>query len=330
MVLNVRPAYLRAEQKYKAAGTTEEKLQALREMLATAPKHKSAQKLLKDLKQRISRLRNDQSEKRRSSGHADPFNIRAQGAGQVLLLGAPNVGKSSILAALTKASVKVAEFPFTTQVPVPGMAFHEDVPIQLVDTPPVTAEHLPTGLAGAIDHTDAALLVLDAASDSALEDLELCRRVVASRGLFGVYDPEPSAYEDHPHMPLRTLVACTKMDLPGAGDTLETLRELYPEPTRFVGISTKTGEGLKQMLGLLFELLHVVRVYSKPPGKPPDLDKPFVLHVGSTVKDLAEQIHHELGRSVRGARLWGSNVHHGHQVHIDHVLNDRDIVQLNV
>ena len=330
MVLNVRAEYIRAEEKYKAAQTSEEKLQALREMLATAPKHKSAQKLLKDIKQRISRLRGEQAEKRKKSGHVDPFNIRPQGAGQVLLLGTPNVGKSSMVAALTKASVKVEDYPFTTQTPVPGMAHHQDVPIQLVDTPPLTADHIPKGMAGAIDHTDAVLVVLDASADTALDDLELCQSVLASRKLSAVYDPQPSAEQGDEHMPVRTLVACTKIDRPGAEETLQTLRELYPRRLKFVGLSTETGQGLEETVGLLFELLHVVRVYAKPPGKPPDMDKPFILHVGSTIKDLAVEIHREMAEKIRTARVWGSAVHDGQQVHIDYVLQDRDVVQLNL
>ncbi|UCG31651.1 MAG: TGS domain-containing protein [Phycisphaerales bacterium] len=329
MVLNVRADYIRAEEKYKAARTDEEKLQALREMLATAPKHKSAEKLLKDIKQRISRLRHECAEKRKKAGHADPFAIRPQGAGQVFLVGTPNTGKSRIVAMLTKASVKVEEYPFTTQLPVPGMAHHEDVPIQLVDTPPLTATHVPKGMAGAVDHTDAVLIVIDGAAGSALEDLEVCLKFLASRKLSPVFDPEPSSEEDDELMPIRALVACTKMDLTGAPETLRTLRELYTERLRFVGVSTETGEGLDEMLRLLFELLHVIRVYAKPPGKPPDMDQPFILHVGSTVKDLAEDIHREMAGKIRSARVWGGSVHDGQQVHIDYVLNDRDVVQLS-
>ena len=185
-------------------------------------------------------------------------------------------------------------------------------------------------MAGAIDHTDAVLIVLDASADSALEDLELCRSVLASRRLVPVYDPQPSAEENAELMPVKALVACTKIDRPGAEETLQTLRDLYPERLNFVGLSTETGQGLDEMLGLLFELLHVVRVYAKPPGKPPDMEKPFVLHVGSTVKDLAEEIHREMAERIHTARVWGSAVHDGQQVHLDHVLQDRDVVQLNL
>jgi ribosome-interacting GTPase 1 len=329
MVLNVRADYIRAEEKYKAARTDEEKLAALREMLATAPKHKSAEKLLKDIKRRISRLRHECAENRKKAGHVDPFAIRPQGAGQVLLIGTPNSGKSRIVATLTKASVKVEDYPFTTQLPVPGMAHHEDVPIQLVDTPPLTAAHVPKGMAGAIDHTDAVLIVIDGAAGSALEDLEVCLNFLASRKLCPVSAPQPSSEEDDESMPIRALVACTKIDMSGAPETLRTLRELYPERLRFVGVSAETGEGLEEMLRLLFELLHVIRVYAKPPGKPPDMDQPFILHVGSTIKDLAEDIHREMAGKIRSARVWGGSVHDGQQVHIDYVLNDRDVVQLS-
>lgn len=330
MALNVRPEYIRAEEQYKAAQTTHEKLAALREMLATAPKHKASEKLLKDIKQRISRLRQESSDTRKKSGQADPFNIPHQGAGQVLLIGPPNAGKSSILQALTKSPVKVAEFPFTTQVPIPGMALHEDVPIQLIDTPPVTADHIPAGMAGAIDHADAILIVVDGSAQACLEDVETCLLALASRKLYPAYAAEPDAEDGVEGMPVRCLAVCTRGDVPETQATLETLRELYPQRIRFEAVSCETGAHLPEMMRLLFDLLDVVRIYSKPQGKPADMEKPFILHRGSTVHDLANHIHHELGEKVHGARIWGSNVHDGQQVHVDHVLSDRDVVQLHV
>lgn len=330
MVLNVRPDYLKAEQQYKAARTPEEQLAALRRMLATAPKHKSAEKLLRDLRRRIAALRREVESGRRKAGRtADPFHIPAQGAGQVLLLGAPNTGKSTLVAALTDAPVRIAEYPFSTQTPVPGMAYHEDVPIQLIDTPPITADHVPPGLLGALHEADALLIVVNIALPSVLEDFEVPLRLLEQRRLAPVFDPEPSSEEGSEVMPIRTLVACTGCDLPGATQQYEALRDLYGDRFAWQPVSGKTGEGLSALTARLFELLNVIRVYAKPPGKPPDLKRPFILPRHATVEDLAEMIHKDLADNFRFARIWGERVYSGTQVHREHELFDRDIVEIH-
>ena len=98
--------------------------------------------------------------------------IERGGAGTVTLLGAPNSGKSAIVARFTKASTEPTPFPFATQGPIPGMMLYEDVQVQLVDLPPITAEHFPKGMLGLIKSGDAALLVADLEADSVLEDIE--------------------------------------------------------------------------------------------------------------------------------------------------------------
>jgi len=81
---------------------------------------------------------------------------------------------------------------------------------------------------------------------------------------------------------------------------------------------------------LLFDLIQIVRVYAKPPGKKPDLDDPFILPAGSDVHALAHKVYRGLENQVRSARLWGRGVIDGQNVHLDHVLHDKDIVELRV
>ena len=147
MPANLTPEYERAEQRYREAGDDAERLEALREMLSTIPKHKGTEKMQADLKRRISQLVKAGG-KRARARTVDPFHVPRGGAGQIVLLGLPNVGKSMLVATTTDASVKVAEYPYTTALPVPGMWPYQDVQIQVVDTPPVTAEHVPPGLFG--------------------------------------------------------------------------------------------------------------------------------------------------------------------------------------
>lgn len=327
MALNLTPDYFEADRKYRQATNPADKLAALEEMLRTIPKHKASEKKQADLKRRISELRGA-PQKKKGAG-ADPYHIPRQGAGQALLLGLPNSGKSSIAAALTNAPVKVTDFPFGTPLPVPGIAHHEDVPIELVDLPPVTPEHVPGGLVNAIRNTDAALMVVDVSAGSVLEEIETLLAILAERDI--VFD-ECDKDDEGGHMRVGPygLVLCNKADVPGADDNLAVLKELRPESPPLIPVSAKTGKGLRDVLRMLFEQFNVIRIYAKEPSKPADKDRPFILPVGSTVEELARTIHKDIAAHLKFARIWGDHVHDGQQVHGHHVLHDRDIVELHV
>src|SRR5262245_26187244 len=138
MTTNLAPEYKAAEARYRAARTDEERLEALEVMASTLNKHKGTEKLYADIKRRIKQLRETQESRAPKRGFA--VRVDREGAAQVALAGPPNAGKSSLVAALTKAKPEVADYPFTTQAPVPGMAFFEDAPLQLVDLPPTSEE----------------------------------------------------------------------------------------------------------------------------------------------------------------------------------------------
>jgi len=209
------------------------------------------------------------------------------------------------------------------------MATHEDVQIQLVDTPPVTAEHVPPGFAGLWRSTDVVLVVADLASDTVLEDAEVCLNHLAERHIRLVDGPR--ALPEEPDDPLQVpgFVLGNKLDLPEARDNLELLRELLGEKVRIEVLSAHSPEELGRLPLMLFELLRVIRVYAKPPGKPPDLTDPFVLHYGADLHDLARKVYRGLEHNIKFARIWGAGVADGQQVHLDHVLQDKDVVELH-
>ncbi|MBM3882973.1 MAG: hypothetical protein FJ387_25190 [Verrucomicrobia bacterium] len=129
MPANVTPEYEKAERRYREAATDQERVAALQDMLSTIPKHKGTEKMQADIKRRLSQLRKDQQKPGHSKG-PDPFHVPRGGAGQVVLVGPPNTGKSSLLAATTNAEAKVADYPFSTAMPQPGMWVREGVPIK--------------------------------------------------------------------------------------------------------------------------------------------------------------------------------------------------------
>lgn len=328
MALNLTPDYLEADRKYRQAHTREEKLAALEEMLRTIPKHKASEKKQADLKRKISDLKQATQQAPKKGAGLDPYHIPPQGAGQALLIGLPNCGKSSIVAQRTKAAMKVTDFPYGTSLPVPGIAYHEDVPIELVDLPPIMPEHLPGGLINAIRNTSAVLIVVDLTSPSVLEDAESLLGALATHGF--AFEP-PDAEDESGHMRVdpQGLIVCTKVDLPGARDTFGVLRELGPQYPDMLAVSSVTGEGLDELMRRLFERFDVIRVYAKEPGKPADKDKPFILPIGSTIEELARQIHKALAGQMKFARVWGETGHAGQQVHGQHILHDKDIVEIH-
>ncbi len=137
---NATPEYNKAEERYQQARTLEEKIKSTEEVIRLAPKHKGAEKLLKTLKRRLSKLRMElekKQEKRVGRGGGPSFAVKKEGAFQIALVGLPNSGKSKLLERLTGARPEVADYPFTTTVPIPGMLQFEDAQIQLVEIPAI-------------------------------------------------------------------------------------------------------------------------------------------------------------------------------------------------
>ncbi|MHC4150138.1 MAG: GTPase, partial [Planctomycetota bacterium] len=153
MPANLTPEYFKAERWYREATTPDEKILALERMLAVMPKHKGTDHLKADLRRKLSKLKEASAQKGKTK-QVDVFHVPKSGAGQIVLLGTPNCGKSSIVAALTNAKVNVTDFPFATSAPVPGMVKFEDVPIQFVDMPPITAEYIAPGQVGTYRNCD--------------------------------------------------------------------------------------------------------------------------------------------------------------------------------
>jgi hypothetical protein len=330
MAANLTPQYLEAESRYRAAKTPEEKLAALEEMWRELPKHKSSEKIQADLKKKLSAARKAvQQTGRKGPVRVDPFAIPRSGAGQIALIGTPNVGKSSIVGALTKAHVTIADYPFATPLPLPGMVPYEDIQIQLIDTPPLTADHLPTGFAGLWHSADGLLVVADLASDSLLEDVETCLNHLANRRIELTDGPRRRPHEPDEPLKVPGLVLANKADVPAAQENLEMLREFFAARVRIELLSTRDAAHVARLPELLFKLIRVVRVYAKPPGQKPDLDEPFVLAAGSDVHELARKVYRGLENRVKSARIWGHGVADGQNVHLDHVLHDRDIVELH-
>jgi ribosome-interacting GTPase 1 len=328
---NLTPQYYAAEEAYKKASTVEEKIEALQEMLAVIPKHKGTEKIQADLKRRLSKLR-EEGEKKAKVARFNPFYIEKQGAGQGIIVGFPNAGKSSLLASLTNAKAKIAAYPFTTTLPLAGMMPYKNILIQLVDTPPLTSEGAPPGLLNTLRGGDLLLIVIDAGSDDCLEQAEKTlsflteKRVIQKKTEELNLQDEP-AQDERKYLPY--IIIANKMDLQNSKDNFNILNELMPDLS-LIGISVKEKTGLEPLKERIFQGLSIIRVYTKAPGKQPDMENPFVLKKEGTVLDLAYNIHRDFPERLKNARVWGSSKFDGQTVARDYVLEDGDIVELNI
>ncbi len=327
MPANLPPQYYEAEKVYRQAKTPAEKIEALENMLAIMPKHKGTDHLRGELRARIARLA-EEAERRQGTGRSQLYRVRKEGAGQAVLLGLPNSGKSLLLASLTGATPRVADYPFTTQDPLPAMMPFENVQVQLVDLPAVNTQADHPWMRSLVRAADLLLLVVDLSQDP-LADLEAVLSEVAAMRVEAVGQRVESASEDGIVLRKRALVVGTKLDVPDSEDNYQLLEMEYRSRFPTIAVSPTTGTGLEELKRRIWEDLGLVRVYTRAPGKQADLTQPVTLPRGSSVEDVAESIHKEIRQKLKYAQVWGSSVKfQGQRVSRSHVVTDGDVIEL--
>jgi ribosome-interacting GTPase 1 len=309
---NLTPDYHRAEERFRHSRTVEEKIDAIEEMLRVVPKHKGTDGLQGDLKARLAKLRKQPASKagKATFSHLIP----SEGAGQIALVGPPNTGKSSLVAALTKAKPEIAAYPFTTREALPGMMRFEDIAFQLIDLPPLNEEHVEPWVFDIVRRAE--LLWIVVTVENAVDGLELTRRILAAKGI----DIEAVK---------RALVVTTGIDREGGEEDVAIVDELLDHRWPLTPVSVVTQRGIEELGRRTFAALGIVRAYTKQPGKPADHAAPFTLPRGATVGDLAARVHKDLAASMKHARIWGPSAFDGQVVHADHVLVEGDVVEIH-
>ena len=328
MPTNLPPEYFEVEKEYKAATTVEDKITLLEELISTVPKHKGTDHLRADLRRRLSKLKESAQARKKTGKQETPFRIEPEGAGQVAVVGPPNVGKSSLVVALTNATPEVADYPFTTWTPTPGMMTIENFQVQLIDTPPLNPEFVDPQLMDLIRRADMILLVVDLQTFP-IQQLEDSVRLLEEQRI--VRQEWEAQYAGGRRVFAKPfIVLANKCDDESFEEDCEVLCELLEEEWHLVPVSALTARNLDGLRQAVFERLEVIRVYAKPPGKEPDLSAPFVLEAGSTVADFARKVHQDFYRNLKAARVWGKDVFEGQTVGRDHVLHDGDVVELRL
>src|SRR6186713_2797470 len=160
-----------------------ERIRVVRELLAELPDYKNGPyaDLRKSLLAEIEDTR-----VRASAVHRDSIAVRREGAAQICLVGPPNVGKSSLLQALSEIQIKTGDYAFTTLRPVPALTRIGGVLVQLVEIPGLiggASEDRGGGVAllGVLRSADAIVYCVRAGGDPA--ELETVLDEVALAGI---------------------------------------------------------------------------------------------------------------------------------------------------
>ena len=326
MPANLPPQYFEAEKRFRSAKEPEDKIAALEAMLAIMPRHKGTDKLHAMLRQKIARF-SQEAERKFATARRAGFYISREGAGQVMLVGPANAGKSQLLATLTEAISEIAEYPFTTKTPIPGMMKFEDIQIQLVDTPPIGRKEVRVLLSNVFRNADIIAIVIDLSREP-VSQVEAALQGLREARIEPLTDDgtqvTPGSY------PRTMLIVGNKNDLAGSNENWQRLCSQYARLFPLVSVSAREGDGLEEFKRAIYQILNIIRVYTKTPGSKADMTDPMILEKGSTLEEAAESLHKDFYQNLKYAVVWGSGKYDGQRVSKGHVLQDGDIVEFHI
>jgi ribosome-interacting GTPase 1 len=367
-----------------------ERLQRMQEFLSLVPKHKGTMKLRGQIKKQMAVLRREiEDKKRRKAGKGGPkFSMEKEGAAQIALVGLTNVGKSSLLSAVTNAKVEVSSSPYTTREPVPGVMNFQDIQFQLVEAPALmegSAEGRAWGLQtlALARNADALILMVDLSQDPVeqlslisgemekarilvskpkgrveierkymgaglriilvgrlvnctMRDVEELLRsyrvadaVVKISGETTLDEVEDAIFQSTVYKP--AVIVANKIDLEGSEANLKVLESHVDGKLPILAVSCENRCGMERLGETVFNVLDIMRVYTKEPNEKEFSKKPFILKRDSTVYNLAKSIHSDFSRKFSFAKVWANRlVFSPQKVGSTFVLEDKDVVEIHV
>jgi ribosome-interacting GTPase 1 len=204
----------------------------------------------------------------------------------------------------------------------------DNIQVQLVDTPSLDRDFVEPALFDLVRRADLILLVVDLQADP-LTQLESCQSILAAHTIY------PIEMQNHISIQGRvwfipSIILVNKCDDSTLDEDFAILCDLFEGECPLVSVSAIHGRNFELIKRRIVDRLDIIRVYARPPGKEPDLERPFVLKKGSTIADLAPKIHRDFSEKLKSARVWGSAVFDGQLVHKDYLLQDGDIVELRI
>lgn len=390
------PANLPAEAKNKyreasLARKPEEKIKKLQEFMTLFPKHKGTENLRAQVKRKISLLKQeieDKKQKRTGVATGPKVFVEKEGDAQIVILGPTNVGRSSLLSALTNAKVSILDYPYSTTEPTPGMFNFQDLQLQMVETPALmegssnggawglqtlTSARNADGIVLMVDlskdpvkqydliireldkskiltkkpkarieiekkHMGAKLkfIVLGKLIDCSVKDLTRLLKsygirdaTVKIRGEASLDDVEEAIFEGKVYRP--ALILANKADHPMAEKRLEELKKVVGNQMKIIPVSCITKKGIEKLGSEIFDMLDIIRIYTKEPNKKDASPRPFTIKKGSTVFDLAKRIHSDFYEQFSYAKIWSKRLRFSPQkVGGTFELEDGDTVELHV
>jgi small GTP-binding protein len=294
---------------------------AINEMIADIKKRgfdqaSCFQEFIKTLEGMIQEVLNKKKGKKREY---DPFDIKRSGDARIALFGMTNVGKSTLMNAITNSKAKTGNYSTTTTTALGGTCFYSGVQIQIVDLPGFVEFNDDWKINKQIRRvsrtSDAVLMVIDLSTDVEaqyhflLTQLEKAKIIIEGESVF------------------RIQIIATKGDLSYSKehfDLLKSISEYNILPT-----TIKDEQSLDSLKKGLFELLEIMKIYTKRHHRKPNLDSPMVVPIGATVGDIAKKIHRDFFNNFDHAKIWGDSAEFdGQHVSFDHVLMDNDIVEV--
>ncbi|MEK6817369.1 MAG: GTPase [Nanoarchaeota archaeon] len=301
MPVNASPEYGHAEKEYHLAKTTEEKIEKLRKMLSVAPKHKSSENLIAQLRARLKKFLGEvERTKKLSKSRGGKIGIKKLEM-QAVLVGFTNSGKSSLLSILTNARPKISETTFATTRSILGMMPYQGTQIQLIEIPAIDSDFYDKGT---VYTADSILILIQN-----LEELKKIESILQANG--------------------KKIIVMTKSDLLSESEKrrLEaTLKSKYKN-YKFVFISCITLEGIDELKEKIFKSFNKIRVYTKEPRKEKS-NNPIILEPETNVKEVAEKILKGFSEKVKETKIWGpSSKFPGQKVGLQHKLKDLDVVE---
>jgi len=285
-----------------------ERIREVRALLAELPDYRNGP--YADLRKWLTSEIED-TRVRSSAVHRDSIAVRREGAAQIALVGPPNVGKSSLLQALSEIQIKTGDYPFTTLRPVPALTRIGGVLVQLVEIPGLiegASEDRGGGraLLGVLRSVDAIIFCCRADADPS--ELEVVRAEIAASGI------EKPAF-----------LAATRADEAGPSH-LARLASAFPD-LELVVVSVLDEASLEAFRSAAWRLTGLLRVRLRNNGAVDP--EPVALEPGATVADVADWVHHDLAASFTGARIWGRSARfEGQRVGRDHAVEDGDVVEI--
>ncbi len=331
MPANLPPQYYELEREFKKEQDPKEKLRLAQELLAMMPKHKGTDKLQAELKAKISKLKLQLESGQKSHGarHLETHDhIEREGAGQVILIGPPNSGKSSLLATLTHAHPLVTDYPFATREPLAGMMIFETIQIQLIDTPSVAPDHYENYLTSLIRQADSVLLVADLTSLELEKELTYVIDALSQKRIHLV--PQLPIVPDDPLNTYKRTVIVEHKEFEDNSDRgKEIVKRAFPN-FPVIPSSILDDSSMSDLKRAIFDSLKIIRTYTKKIGHEPVLADPIILPIGGTVEDAALTIHKDFARELQFAKVWGHGKFEGQRVSRNFVLSDGDIIEFHI